>query len=94
MIGSPLSAAILAASGYDPVARTMENSFRLCLYIGGFPAFTYLVAALIYLFGYKLTDAQAKEYAEFNAAKRAGDTAAMAQHEAIIKAWEEDADDD
>lgn len=71
MLGNPFAPMVLASSGYDSVSKTMSNPFKMCLFIGLTPAATYVMSALIYKFAYKLTDEQAKEYAEYNAAKRA-----------------------
>jgi len=77
MAGNPFAPLVLRYAGYDGASGTMANPFRMCMLIGLTPATTYVMAALILKFFYKLTDEDAAMYAEANALKRAaagGDT--------------------
>ncbi|MCL2632017.1 MAG: MFS transporter [Coriobacteriia bacterium] len=76
VIGTPVAAIILSYSGYDPVERTFENTRTLCMFIGLAPALMSALAGLVYLFAYRITDQQAKEYAEMN--QKAADERAAA----------------
>ena len=66
IVSTPITTYILAASGYDEIARIMASPGTMVKLIGFIPAVGSLVSALIYAFFYKITDAQAQEYAEHN----------------------------
>lgn len=66
IVAAPIMAMLLGASGFDEATRTMENPLLMVRIIGFLPAATSLIAAVIYAFFYKITDAQAAEYAMLN----------------------------
>ena len=78
VIGAPIGMWILGQTGYDAATKTLSNTSLLCMFIGLAPAVTALISGLIYQFGYRLTDAQAKEYAEENAKTAAAEKARLA----------------
>ena len=70
MLSAPLVAVILGQAGYqqDAVTRvtTLSDPGRMVFLMFMFTAATSLLNALIYAFGYRITDAKAREYAEHN----------------------------
>ena len=78
LVGAPMAAWALSFTGYDAVAKTYARTDWMCLYIGFAPAIAAFIAMLIYQFGYRLTDEQAKEYAEHNARVAAEEKARVA----------------
>ena|GEM_PF-775584 len=70
VFGAPFSAIVLSQSGYNPATQTMANPEIMTMFIGLLPAFTYACGFLIYLFGYKMTEEKAQEYADFNKKRR------------------------
>lgn len=78
-LGGALGAYGLAFIGYVPgMAPTPEFAAKFMYLFGGLPATLSLVAGLILLFAYKLTDADCEKYAKENAAKT---TAILAEAE-------------
>jgi len=66
VFGAPFSAIVLTRAGYSPATQTMADPGLMCFFIGITPAITYFLAALIFKFGYKMTDEMAQEYADYN----------------------------
>ncbi|MCL2632018.1 MAG: MFS transporter, partial [Coriobacteriia bacterium] len=80
VIGTPLAAFILSKCGYQVVdgVGSMESTRTLVMFIGLAPACMSTITGFIYLFFYRMTDEQAREYAEANAAAAAERAAAAA----------------
>jgi Na+/melibiose symporter-like transporter len=66
LVAAPVAAFVLPASGFDQATRTMSDTQTLCFWIGLIPVIAFTLAGLLYQFGYKITDEQAREYAEHN----------------------------
>ena len=66
LVAAPVAAYVLPASGFDQATLTMANTNTLCWWIGFIPCIGFGIAFLLYQFAYKISDQQAKEYAEHN----------------------------
>jgi Na+/melibiose symporter and related transporters len=62
----PITAIILNATGYDPVAKIVENTKQMVFMIGMIPTVAYILAMVIFGLFYKITDEKAAEYAQHN----------------------------
>jgi len=81
-VGGSLAGYCLAWAGYNAPTATTPASFthmnRFMMSLGLIPAVCLVLGILIILFFYKLTDAQAAEYARANAEREAAAKAAPA----------------
>lgn len=74
IISSVVTAGVLSAVNYDEVAAVIGNPQNFVYLLGGIPALANLIYTLLYIFGYKITEAKSKEYAEANFARLQGNT--------------------